>query len=143
MTRIKREVRLLKLLHHPNIVKLHEVAETNQEIILTMEHADGGELFDYIVTQGRVKEREARRIFRQIVSAVDYCHSNCIIHRDLKPENVLLDKERNVKIIDFGFANMFDPEAQLATFCGSPYYASPEMVRHNRYCNAQTLIHHA
>ena len=128
MTRIKREVRLLKLLHHPHIVKLYEVAETNQEIILTMEHADGGELFDYIVAQHRLKDKEARKIFRQIISAVDYCHSNCVIHRDLKPENVLLDHDRNIKIIDFGFANMFDPDGLMATFCGSPFYASPEMV---------------
>lgn len=81
MTRIKREVRLLKLLHHPNIVRLNEVAETNQEIILTMEYANGGELFDYIVAQHRLKDKEARKIFRQIISAVDYCHSNCVIHR--------------------------------------------------------------
>ncbi|RKP20326.1 Pkinase-domain-containing protein, partial [Rozella allomycis CSF55] len=140
MTRIKREVRLLKLLNHPHIVKLYEVAETNQEIILTTEYASGGELFDYIVAQHRLKEKEARKIFRQIVSAVDYCHANCIIHRDLKPENLLLDVDRNIKIIDFGFANMFDPEGLMGTFCGSPFYASPEMILGKKYIGPEVDI---
>ena len=99
MVRVKREIRILKLLHHPNIVHLYDVAETEKEIILTMEYAGGGELFDYIVAHSRLKEKEARRIFRQVLSAVAYCHENCIIHRDLKPENILLDNDRNVKII--------------------------------------------
>ena len=99
MVRVKREIRILKLLNHPNIVRLFDVAETDKEIILTMEYAGGGELFDYIVAHSRLKEREARRIFRQILSAIAYCHENCIIHRDLKPENILLDNDRNVKVI--------------------------------------------
>ena len=140
LVRIKREVRLLKLLHHPNIVQLYEASETNQEIILTMEHATGGELFDYIVAHKRIREPEARRLFRQIISAVDYCHQNCVIHRDLKPENLLLDEKRNIKIIDFGFANTFDPDGMLATFCGSPYYASPEMITGQKYIGPEVDI---
>lgn len=81
ITRLKREVRIMKLLHHPHIVKLYEVAETEKEIILVMEFMEGGELFDYIVTQKKVKEKVARKFFRQVVSAVDYCHQSCIIHR--------------------------------------------------------------
>lgn len=81
ITRIKREVRIMRLLDHPHIAKLIDVSETEKEIILAMKYINGGELFNYIVQHTRVKERFARRFFRQIVSAVDYCHQNCIIHR--------------------------------------------------------------
>ncbi|KAJ3288396.1 MAP microtubule affinity-regulating kinase 1 [Rhizoclosmatium sp. JEL0117] len=113
VTRIKREVRILRLLNHPNIVKLHDVAETDKEIILSMEYIEGGELFDFIVANPRLNEKIARRIFRQIISAVDYCHQSSVIHRDLKPENLLLDNDKNIKIIDFGFVNLYDPEDMI------------------------------
>ncbi|KAJ3226767.1 ADP-ribosylation factor protein 3 [Clydaea vesicula] len=100
--------------------------ETDKEIILVMEYVQGGELLNFIVAQKRVEERFARRFFRQLVSAVDYCHKNSVIHRDLKPEHLLLDQYQNVKIVDFGFVNLFDPDQKLNTFCGSPFYASPE-----------------
>lgn len=131
--RIQKEVRFLKLLHHPNIVRVYDVLETATEIFIVMEYASGGELFDYIVAHKRVKDREARHFFRQIVSALDYCHSNSVIHRDLKPENLLLDENKNIKIIDFGFSNTFQSNELLNTFCGSPFYAAPEMILGKRY----------
>ncbi|KAI9342559.1 kinase-like domain-containing protein [Obelidium mucronatum] len=140
VTRIKREVRILRLLNHPNIVKLYDVAETDKEIILSMEYIEGGELFDFIVANPRLNEKIARRIFRQIVSAVDYCHQSSVIHRDLKPENLLLDNDKNIKIIDFGFVNLYDPEDVLKTFCGSPFYASPEMILGKKYVGPEIDI---
>ncbi|KAJ3001742.1 hypothetical protein HKX48_002725, partial [Thoreauomyces humboldtii] len=122
----------MRLLHHPNITRLFDVVETEHQIVLTMEHVEGGELFDYIVAQKRLKDRVARRLFRQIISALEYCHRSSIIHRDLKPENLLLDNEKNIKIIDFGFVKLFDRHESLQTFCGSPFYASPgESVSHS------------
>lgn len=131
----KREVEIMKLLSHPNIVKLLDVVEKPEEGItyLVVEYVAGGELFDYIVAQGRVKERESRQLFRQVVSAVEYCHANLIVHRDLKPENVLLDAEGNVKISDFGLSNMIEPGKLLDSFCGSPLYAAPEILTAERY----------
>lgn len=98
-----------------------------------MEYASGGEVFDYLVAHGRMREKEARAKFRQIVSAVQYCHQKQIIHRDLKAENLLLDSEMNIKIADFGFSNEFVPGQTLDTFCGSPPYAAPELFKGLRY----------
>ncbi|KAI2572931.1 MARK3 isoform 26, partial [Pan troglodytes] len=95
-----REVRIMKILNHPNIVKLFEVIETEKTLYLIMEYASGGEVFDYLVAHGRMKEKEARSKFRQIVSAVQYCHQKRIVHRDLKAENLLLDADMNIKIAD-------------------------------------------
>ncbi|KAJ3007027.1 hypothetical protein HKX48_009355, partial [Thoreauomyces humboldtii] len=128
VTRLKREFRITRLLHHPNIVRLYDVVETEHEIALAMEHVEGGELFDYIVSRKRLNDRVARRLFRQIISALEYCHRSSVVHRDLKPENLLLDGNKNIKIIDFGFVKLFDKSEQLQTFCGSPVYASPEMI---------------
>lgn len=124
-----REVRIMKMLDHPNIVKLYQVIETEKTLYLVMEYASGGEVFDYLVAHGRMKEKEARAKFRQIVSAVQYCHQKRIIHRDLKAENLLLDSEMNIKIADFGFSNEFVPGQKLDTFCGSPPYAAPELFQ--------------
>ena len=85
INRLQREIRFLKLLHHPHIIQVFDVIETVEEIYIVMEYAKGGELFDYIVANKRVKEKEARSFFRQVLSAVDYCHQNAVIHRDLKP----------------------------------------------------------
>ncbi|XP_062312011.1 serine/threonine-protein kinase MARK2-like, partial [Osmerus eperlanus] len=124
-----REVRIMKLLNHPNIVKLFEVIETEKTLYLVMEYASGGEVFDYLVAHGRMKEKEARAKFRQIVSAVQYCHQKNIVHRDLKAENLLLDADMNIKIADFGFSNEFTLGSKLDTFCGSPPYAAPELFQ--------------
>uniref|UniRef100_A0A8C5CK40 non-specific serine/threonine protein kinase n=1 Tax=Gadus morhua TaxID=8049 RepID=A0A8C5CK40_GADMO len=128
-----REVRIMKILNHPNIVKLFEVIETDRTLYLIMEYASGGEVFDYLVAHGRMKEKEARAKFRQIVSAVQYCHQKHIVHRDLKAENLLLDADMNIKIADFGFSNEFTTGNKLDTFCGSPPYAAPELFQGKKY----------
>uniref|UniRef100_A0A3B3SC87 non-specific serine/threonine protein kinase n=1 Tax=Paramormyrops kingsleyae TaxID=1676925 RepID=A0A3B3SC87_9TELE len=128
-----REVRIMKILNHPNIVKLFEVIETEKTLYLVMEYASGGEVFDYLVAHGRLKEKEARAKFRQIVSAVQYCHQKHIVHRDLKAENLLLDGDMNIKIADFGFSNEFTLGSKLDTFCGSPPYAAPELFQGKKY----------
>ncbi|KAA0196262.1 hypothetical protein HAZT_HAZT004883, partial [Hyalella azteca] len=123
----------MKMLDHPNIVKLFQVIETEKTLYLVMEYASGGEVFDYLVFHGRMKEKEARAKFRQIVSSVQYCHQKKIIHRDLKAENLLLDSEMVIKIADFGFSNEFSPGNKLDTFCGSPPYAAPELFQGKKY----------
>uniref|UniRef100_A0A8B9JKC5 non-specific serine/threonine protein kinase n=1 Tax=Astyanax mexicanus TaxID=7994 RepID=A0A8B9JKC5_ASTMX len=128
-----REVRIMKALRHPNIVQLFEVIETEKTLYLVMEYASGGEVFDYLVSHGRMKEIEARAKFRQIVSAVHYCHQKNIVHRDLKAENLLLDADANIKIADFGFSNEFTLGNKLDTFCGSPPYAAPELFQGKKY----------
>ncbi|XP_059087031.1 MAP/microtubule affinity-regulating kinase 3-like isoform X9 [Tigriopus californicus] len=133
LQKLFREVRIMKTLDHPNIVKLFQVIETEKTLYLVMEYASGGEVFDYLVLHGRMKEKEARAKFRQIVSAVQYCHQKKIIHRDLKAENLLLDSEMNIKIADFGFSNEFQPGSKLDTFCGSPPYAAPELFQGKKY----------
>ncbi|XP_069063859.1 MAP/microtubule affinity-regulating kinase 4 isoform X2 [Pleurodeles waltl] len=133
LQKLFREVRIMKGLNHPNIVKLFEVIETEKTLYLVMEYASGGEVFDYLVSHGRMKEKEARAKFRQIVSAVHYCHQKNIVHRDLKAENLLLDADANIKIADFGFSNEFTLGSKLDTFCGSPPYAAPELFQGKKY----------
>ncbi|XP_078090170.1 MAP/microtubule affinity-regulating kinase 3a isoform X3 [Mustelus asterias] len=133
LQKLFREVRIMKCLNHPNIVKLFEVIETEKTLYLVMEYASGGEVFDYLVAHGRMKEKEARAKFRQIVSAVQYCHQKQIVHRDLKAENLLLDADMNIKIADFGFSNEFTVGNKLDTFCGSPPYAAPELFQGKKY----------
>ncbi|XP_063059067.1 MAP/microtubule affinity-regulating kinase 4 isoform X1 [Engraulis encrasicolus] len=133
LQKLFREVRIMKSLHHPNIVQLFEVIETEKTLYLIMEYASGGEVFDYLVSHGRMKEIEARAKFRQIVSAVHYCHQKNIVHRDLKAENLLLDADANIKIADFGFSNEFTLGSKLDTFCGSPPYAAPELFQGKKY----------
>ncbi|XP_030216218.1 MAP/microtubule affinity-regulating kinase 4 isoform X1 [Gadus morhua] len=133
LQKLFREVRIMKGLNHPNIVQLFEVIETDKTLYLIMEYASGGEVFDYLVSNGRMKEIEARAKFRQIVSAVHYCHQKYIVHRDLKAENLLLDADANIKIADFGFSNEFTLGNKLDTFCGSPPYAAPELFQGKKY----------
>ncbi|XP_077421739.1 MAP/microtubule affinity-regulating kinase 4 isoform X5 [Vanacampus margaritifer] len=133
LQKLFREVRIMKTLNHPNIVQLFEVIETEKTLYLIMEYASGGEVFDYLVAHGRMKEKEARGKFRQIVSAVHYCHQKNIVHRDLKAENLLLDANSNIKIADFGFSNEFMAGSKLDTFCGSPPYAAPELFQGKKY----------
>uniref|UniRef100_A0A8C9WC35 MAP/microtubule affinity-regulating kinase 3 n=1 Tax=Scleropages formosus TaxID=113540 RepID=A0A8C9WC35_SCLFO len=133
LQKLFREVRIMKILNHPNIVKLFEVIEMEKTLYLVMEYASGGEVFDYLVAHGRLKEKEARAKFRQIMSAVQYCHQKHVVHRDLKAENLLLDADMNIKIADFGFSNEFTLGNKLDTFCGSPPYAAPELFQGKKY----------
>jgi 5'-AMP-activated protein kinase catalytic alpha subunit len=132
---IQREKDILKTLDHPNIVKLKEVVEDpdKEKCHMLFEYVSGGELFAYIVAHGRLKEKDARRFVRQMVSGLEYCHNHLIIHRDLKPENLLLDEHLNIKITDFGLANRITPGAKFQTFCGSLLYAAPEILRGEAY----------
>ncbi|CAG0880514.1 unnamed protein product [Cyprideis torosa] len=128
LIRIRREIQIMSSVRHPSIIHIYEVFENREKIILVMEYAAGGELYDYLSERKVLPEEEARRIFRQISAAVYYCHKHQICHRDLKLENILLDDKGNAKIADFGLSNVFDGKRLLNTFCGSPLYASPEIV---------------
>ncbi|KAH6646969.1 hypothetical protein BKA67DRAFT_684429 [Truncatella angustata] len=136
---IEREVAILKLIDHPNIMKLYDIWENRSEIYLVLEYVERGDLFDYINCNGTIPEPETIYYFRQILSALDYCHSFNICHRDLKPENILLTTTGQVKIADFGMAAIQQsPSHKLKTACGSPHYAAPELVdrKQNGYSGA-------
>ncbi|KAF1936867.1 serine threonine protein kinase SNF1p [Clathrospora elynae] len=137
--RIEREIQYLQLLRHPHIIKLYTVITTPTEIIMVLEYA-GGELFDYIVNNGRLQEDKARKFFQQIVCAVEYCHRHKIVHRDLKPENLLLDERMNVKIADFGLSNIMTDGNFLKTSCGSPNYAAPEVISGKLYAGPEVDV---
>ncbi|XP_059530889.1 NUAK family SNF1-like kinase 2 isoform X1 [Myotis daubentonii] len=130
---IRREIEIMSSLNHPHIIAIHEVFENSSKIVIVMEYASRGDLYDYISERQRLSEREARHFFRQIVSAVHYCHQNGVVHRDLKLENILLDANGNIKIADFGLSNLYHQGKFLQTFCGSPLYASPEIVNGKPY----------
>ncbi|KND03181.1 CAMK/CAMKL/BRSK protein kinase [Spizellomyces punctatus DAOM BR117] len=131
--KLEREITIMKLIQHPNVLQLYDVYETDKELFLILEHVEGGELFDYLVKKGRLSEQEALGFFQQIMFGIDFCHRYLICHRDLKPENLLLDKELNVKIADFGMASLQVTGKMLETSCGSPHYASPEIIKGIRY----------
>ncbi|KAI1311956.1 hypothetical protein EDD11_003236 [Mortierella claussenii] len=130
INKIGREISVLRTIRHPNIIALFDVIETERYIGIVIEYASGGELFDHILAHRYLKERDACRLFAQLMSGVHYLHSKHIVHRDLKLENLLLDKNRNIIITDFGFANQFDSSSRdlMSTSCGSPCYAAPELV---------------
>jgi len=130
---VHREVSIMKMLHHPHIIRLYEVIENEACLFLVMEYASGGEMMDLIMAHGRLKECDACRFFTQTASALAYCHALHTVHRDVKAENLLLDQHMNVKLIDFGLSNVFHPGDTLKTFCGSPSYASPELVQRREY----------
>ncbi|KAG8056775.1 hypothetical protein GUJ93_ZPchr0002g26142 [Zizania palustris] len=137
---IKREIAVMKMVSHPNIVELHEVMATRTKVYLALELVRGGELFHRIARHGRVGEDVARRYFRQLVSAVDFCHSRGVYHRDLKPENLLLDEAGNLKVADFGFSALADhasPDGLLHTACGTPAYVAPEVLSGKGYEGAK------
>lgn len=131
--RVAREVYILKLIRHQNVVQLYEIIETSRQLYLIMEYASGGELFDYIVASGRVQEQEACRFFRQILLGMEEIHKRNVVHRDLKPENLLLDEHHDIKIVDFGLSNTYRDGQLLKTACGSPCYAAPEMIAGKEY----------
>ncbi|CAH0712794.1 unnamed protein product, partial [Brenthis ino] len=128
-----REIAIMKKLRHPHIVRLYQVMESTHTLYLVTEYAPNGEIFDHLVSKGRMPESEAARAFAQMVAAVGYCHANGVVHRDLKAENLLLDKDMNIKLADFGFSNEYTAGAALSTWCGSPPYAAPELFEGRRY----------
>ncbi|XP_076111884.1 MAP/microtubule affinity-regulating kinase 3-like isoform X2 [Mytilus galloprovincialis] len=129
------EVRCMKLVQHPNVVRLYEVIDTQTKLYLILELGDGGDLYDYIMKHEQgLGEDSARKYFRQIVEAISYCHKLHVVHRDLKPENVVFfEKQGIVKLTDFGFSNMFKPSEKLETACGSLAYSAPEILLGDSY----------
>ncbi|KAL1508326.1 hypothetical protein AB1Y20_004436 [Prymnesium parvum] len=126
--RVGREIAILKMLKHPNVVRLWEIMYTADRIYLVMEFAARGELYQHIVKHGRIREDEGRRLFSQIASGLLYLHQQHVVHRDIKPENLLLDADRNIRIVDFGLSTKCAPGQVLKHACGSPCYAAPEML---------------
>jgi len=138
--KVQREINILHLCTHPHIIRLYEVVDTPSDIFLVNEYVSGGELFDYIVSKGRLSADEARNFFHQIVSGVEYCHFQKIVHRDLKPENLLLDANHNIKIADFGLSNLMRDGDFLRTSCGSPNYAAPEVISGHLYAGPEVDV---
>ena len=130
--RVKRELEMMPKFNHKNVILVTEIFSNRDNFYIVMEYCDGGELFNYIVKKRRLSDDEASFFFYQIISGLEYIHSLGIAHRDLKPENLLLGKDHVLKIIDFGLSNYFSKHL-LSTPCGSPCYASPEMVSGNKY----------
>ncbi|KAI8377263.1 hypothetical protein BD560DRAFT_53062 [Blakeslea trispora] len=135
-----REMAIMRLLRHPNICQLKEYITEGDKYYMFLEYVDGGQLLDYIIKHGKLREKQARRFARQIVSALDYCHRNSIVHRDLKIENILITQSEQLKIIDFGLSNVYSPTQQLDTFCGSLYFAAPELLRAKHYTGPEVDI---
>uniref|UniRef100_A0A0E0E3Q2 non-specific serine/threonine protein kinase n=1 Tax=Oryza meridionalis TaxID=40149 RepID=A0A0E0E3Q2_9ORYZ len=126
---IKREISIMKIVRHPNIVRLNEVLAGKTKIYIILELITGGELFDKIARQGKLRENEARKYFQQLIDAIDYCHSKGVYHRDLKPENLLLDSHGNLKVSDFGLSTLAQKGVGLLhTTCGTPNYVAPERI---------------
>ncbi|XP_057966989.1 CBL-interacting serine/threonine-protein kinase 21 isoform X2 [Malania oleifera] len=136
ISQVQREIKTMKLLHHPNIVRIHEVLGTKTKIYIVMEHVSGGQLSDKMSYVKRFSEREARKHFQQLMDAVDYCHGKGVYHRDLKPENLLLDCRGALKVSDFGLSALRKPGDQLSTACGSPSYVAPELLSGKKYDGA-------
>ncbi|KAK8967900.1 CBL-interacting protein kinase 23 [Platanthera guangdongensis] len=137
---IKREISTMKLIKHPNVIRLYEVMASKIKIYIVLEFVTGGELFDKIATLGKMKEEDARKYFQQLINAVDYCHSRGVYHRDLKPENLLLDSSGFLKISDFGLsalAQQVRNDGLLHTTCGTPNYVAPEVINNKGYDGAK------
>ncbi|XP_015954854.1 CBL-interacting serine/threonine-protein kinase 23 isoform X2 [Arachis duranensis] len=140
INQIKREISTMKLIRHPNVIRMYEVMASKTKIYIVLEFVTGGELFDKIASSGRLKEEEARRYFQQLICAVDYCHSRGVCHRDLKPENLLLDATGMLKVSDFGLSALpqqVREDGLLHTTCGTPNYVAPEVVHNKGYDGAK------
>jgi serine/threonine protein kinase KIN1/2 len=138
--RTAREAAIVTLLQHPHICGLRDVVRTNYHWYMLFEYVNGGQMLDYIISHGKLKEKQARKFSRQIASAIDYCHRNSIVHRDLKIENILISKTGDIKIIDFGLSNLFSPRSHLKTFCGSLYFAAPELLQARAYTGPEVDV---
>jgi len=138
--KVRTEIHILRLFTHPHIIRLYEVIDTPTDIFSVMEYVPNGELFDYIVSRGKLEENEARQLFQQIISGVQYCHVHGVVHRDLKPENLLLDSENRIKIADFGLSNRLRDGMFLKTSCGSPNYASPQVISGDLYAGPEVDV---
>ncbi|KAI8871936.1 Pkinase-domain-containing protein [Ramicandelaber brevisporus] len=126
--RILREIALGQLLRHPNIVRVIEYHVQTTRYYIFTEYVNGQQLLSFILHNGKLKEKLARGMIRQLCSALDYLHRNSVVHRDLKIENILVTDDNLVKLIDFGLSNLYSPRSQLNTFCGSLFFAAPELL---------------
>ena len=135
LIRLKREFEMLSQFNHPNVITVSEIFESNDAYFTVMEYCDGGELFNYIVKNKYLSEEKSAFFYYQLINGLEYIHSLGIVHRDLKPENLLLTQDEILKIIDFGLSNYFKANQLelLETPCGSPCYASPEMLSGENY----------
>ena len=133
--RVKREFEMLAKFNHPNVISVGEIFESILNYYIVMEYCEKGELFNYILKKRRLSSNESAFFYYQLINGLEYIHSLGIVHRDLKPENLLLTKNNVLKIIDFGLSNYFKKYQRklLVTPCGSPCYASPEMVSGKKY----------
>ncbi|GAA5911929.1 hypothetical protein JCM6882_004718 [Rhodosporidiobolus microsporus] len=138
--RTVREGSLCLLLHHPYVCGMREMMVYPHHYYFVQEYVNGGQMLDYIISHGRLRERSARKFARQIGSALEYCHANSIVHRDLKIENILISKTGNIKIIDFGLSNLYSPVSHLSTFCGSLYFAAPELLNAKPYTGPEVDV---
>mmetsp|Transcript_5606 Transcript_5606/g.16698 ORF Transcript_5606/g.16698 Transcript_5606/m.16698 type:complete len:427 (-) Transcript_5606:115-1395(-) len=139
-TALLREIAVLRLLNHPNVIKLHDVVETEEVIVLVLEHMDGGELYDLVENEGRLGEDTAREYFKQLLAGLRHCHERSICHRDLKLENLLCSKSGRLVIADFGLSSSFRPSNLLSECLGSPHYIAPEVYRDEGYCGPKADI---
>eukprot|EP00049_Salpingoeca_infusionum_P009794 m.166632 g.166632 ORF g.166632 m.166632 type:complete len:555 (+) comp14445_c0_seq2:345-2009(+) len=138
---LPREIQALKRIKHANIIQLHEVVESSERIYLITQYAERGDLLDYVNRGGALKETECKRLFYQMLDALQHCHSNNVIHRDLKCENMLIDRNGNVLVSDFGFAALVPtPASYLMTHCGSYAYAAPEILGGKAYDGTKSDI---
>ncbi|KAK4157051.1 protein kinase kin1 [Chaetomidium leptoderma] len=137
-----REAAIVSLLSHQYICGLRDNLRTRWHWYMLFEYVNGGQMLDYIISHGKLKEKQARKFARQIASAVDYCHRNSIVHRDLKIENILISKTGDIKIIDFGLSNLFSPDEdrKLKTYCGSLYFAAPELLQARPYTGPEVDV---
>ncbi|KAI8993312.1 kinase-like domain-containing protein [Pilobolus umbonatus] len=135
-----REMAIMHLLRHPHICQLKEWLVYGESYYMFLEYIEGGQLLDYIISHGKLREKLARKFARQIVSALDYCHRNSIVHRDLKIENILITNNEEIKIIDFGLSNVYSPSRLLNTFCGSLYFAAPELLQAKFYTGPEVDV---
>ncbi|KAI3690846.1 hypothetical protein L2E82_49057 [Cichorium intybus] len=136
---IKREIATLKILKHPNVVRLHEVLASKTKIYMILEYVNGGELFETIASKGKLSESNGRKMFQQLIDGVSYCHDKGVYHRDLKLENVLVDAKGSIKISDFGLSALpqhLRDDGLLHTTCGSPNYVAPEILSNRGYDGA-------
>lgn len=138
--RMSREIQIMRRIRHPNCIQLYEIHESNKFLYFIMEYPDGGELYDRIVENQRLQEPETAHYFHQLILAIDYLATVGISHRDIKPENILLDANRDIKLIDFGLGKPYTQGEQIKTACGSPCYAAPEMVARKYYKGEQVDI---
>ncbi|XP_020999659.1 CBL-interacting serine/threonine-protein kinase 21 isoform X2 [Arachis duranensis] len=137
---VKREISTMKLLHHPNIVRIFEVIGTKTKIYIVMEYVSGGQVLDKMSYEKKLNEHVARKLFQQLIDAMDYCHNKGVYHRDLKPENLLLDSKGNLKVSDFGLSALQKPNDVLNTRCGSPCYVAPELILSKGYDGASADV---